>query len=140
MSRKQLITLFGAVIIIIAIVVGVVISHKDTGSREQSKNSSDNSSQQETQSSKAVATSSVNISNFAFSPATITVKKGTKVTWTNQDGVGHTVTSDTGSAVKFDSGLFAQGQTYSFTFDKVGNFTYHCTPHTYMHGTVVVTE
>src|SRR3954451_4443487 len=44
----------------------------------------------------AVSGTAVAITNFAFSPASLTVKAGTKVTWTNKDGDAHTVTS-TGS-------------------------------------------
>lgn len=89
-------------------------------------------------SDQAVSTNSVTISDFAFSPASITVKKGTTVTWTNQDSVAHTVTSDSGNML--DSPLFSEGETFSFTFNQTGTFTYHCTPHPQMKGTVVVTQ
>ena len=90
--------------------------------------------------SSSTATDSVTIQNFAFSPASITVKVGTKVTWTNKDGVSHSITADTASAYAPDGQLFGQNQTFSFTFSKAGTYTYHCTPHPYMHGTVVVTN
>lgn len=77
----------------------------------------------------------VKITNFAFSPKTITVKKGTTVTWTNDDSVSHTATSDDGS---FDTGMLAKGESGSVTFDKTGTFNYHCTPHPNMKGTIVV--
>jgi plastocyanin len=81
------------------------------------------------------------ISNFAFSPSTLKVKKGATVTWTNNDSAAHTVTSDDDSAVSgLDSELIAQGKTFSFTFDKVGVYSYHCTPHPSMTGTVEVVE
>jgi amicyanin len=79
------------------------------------------------------------ISDYSFSPATLTVKQGTKVTWTNKDNVGHTVTSDSGPD-SFDSGLLSNNQTFSFTFSKPGTYTYYCSVHPYMKGTVVVTE
>jgi plastocyanin len=79
----------------------------------------------------------VAIQGFAFSPATIKVKKGTTVTWTNKDAVKHTVTADSG---KWGSNLLANGETYSYKFDNVGSFSYHCTPHPSMKGTVEVTE
>ena len=75
------------------------------------------------------------IKNFAFGPKTLTVKKGTTVVWTNQDSVGHTATADDGS---FDTGLLAKGESGSVTFDKVGTFSYHCTPHPYMKATIIV--
>ena len=77
----------------------------------------------------------VEIENFAFTPATITVKVGTTVTWTNKDTVRHTVTSDKGL---FDSGLFGKGESFSFTFTEAGTYTYHCTPHPNMKGTIIV--
>lgn len=80
---------------------------------------------------------SVSIANFAFAPAPLTVKKGTKVTWTNQDSVGHTATGDSDGPA---SSLLNQGGSYSFTFDTVGTFPYHCSPHPFMKGTVTVTE
>jgi plastocyanin len=79
----------------------------------------------------------VDIANFAFSPATLTVKVGTTVTWTNQDSAAHTVTSDTGL---FDSGNMPQGKTFSYTFTTAGTYAYHCTYHAMMKATVVVTQ
>jgi plastocyanin len=81
--------------------------------------------------------SAVTIQNFAFNPATISVKVGTKVTWTNQDSAGHTVTFDTGSDT---SDTLAQGATYDHTFDAAGSFAYHCKIHPTMKGTVTVTQ
>ncbi len=78
---------------------------------------------------------SVTIANFAFSPATLTVKAGTTVTWTNKDSATHTVTSDTGA---FDSGNVANNATYSYTFGSAGTFAYYCGIHPAMKATVVV--
>lgn len=77
----------------------------------------------------------VTIQNFAFSPSTITVKVGDKVTWTNQDSVGHSATADDNS---FDTGLLAQGQSESVTFSKAGTYTYHCSVHPMMKATIIV--
>jgi plastocyanin len=77
----------------------------------------------------------VNISNYTFSPASLTVAKGTTVKWTNNDQVVHTVTDDNG---KFDSGNLPYGQSYSRTFSDTGTFHYHCSIHTYMKGTIIV--
>ncbi len=83
------------------------------------------------------SSTSVTISNFAFVPATLTVKVGTTVTWTNQDTVAHTVASDAGDWI---SSNLAQGQSYTHTFDTAGTFTYHCSIHPNMKGTIVVTQ
>lgn len=86
------------------------------------------------------ATNSVTIQNFAFSPASITVKKGTTVTWTNKDSTPHTVTQDEAGGPGMDSKGLAQGETYSATFNTTGTFKYHCAFHSNMTGTVTVTD
>lgn len=78
----------------------------------------------------------VAISNFAFSPSTVTVAAGDTVLWTNNDNVTHTVTSDTGS--ELGSSQLGQGQTYRHVFASAGTFAYHCTIHPSMHGSVTV--
>ncbi len=85
------------------------------------------------------ASNAVSIIGMAFSPKALTVTKGTTVTWTNNDTVSHTVVesdSKTGPASK----TLAPGGTYSFAFDTVDTFSYHCTIHSSMTGTVTVTE
>jgi plastocyanin len=79
----------------------------------------------------------VSIDNFAFVPATLTIRIGSTVTWTNHDEEPHTVAASDGS---FHSpGMGAQG-TYSHTFTSAGKFDYVCSIHPYMHATVVVTQ
>ena len=78
---------------------------------------------------------SVNIANFAFSPATITVSVGTTITWTNKDDVPHTATSDSGA---FNSGTLQQNKSFQFNFDTPGTFDYHCAIHPSMTARVVV--
>jgi plastocyanin len=73
--------------------------------------------------------------NLAFDPATVTIRAGESVTWTNQDSMNHTVVADQG---EFKSGELANGATFSFTFDKAGTYPYHCSIHPSMTGTVVV--
>lgn len=85
-----------------------------------------------------VETSSVTISNLTFNPSDISVKKGTKVTWTNNDSVAHTVEFDSTNVQ--DSGTLNNGDTYSLTFNKEGTFDYICGLHPQMRGTVIVTE
>jgi plastocyanin len=77
----------------------------------------------------------VSIVNMSFSPATLTVPVGTNVTWTNNDNMTHTVTSD---ASGFDSGDITMGSKYSRVFSVAGTYTYHCTIHPAMKGTIVV--
>lgn len=79
---------------------------------------------------------SVAVVDFSFNPATLTLPKGTTVTWTNTGSTTHTVTADDGS---FDSGNLPAGQTFSRTFSTAGTFAYHCTIHASMKGTITVT-
>lgn len=85
-----------------------------------------------------VTGNAVAIKNFAFSPATLKVKVGTTVTWTNQDTDAHTVTS-AGSGGPLHSATLATHATYSYTFTKPGTYAYLCTIHPFMTGTVEVT-
>jgi plastocyanin len=81
---------------------------------------------------------SVDIVNLAYHPAQLTVQVGDTVTWTNNDAVGHTATSDPGAPAAFDSSTIAPSGTFQFTFDVAGTYAYHCAIHASMHGTVVV--
>jgi plastocyanin len=80
------------------------------------------------------------IKNFAFDPSTLTVKSGTVVKWTNQDGASHAIVSDTGSPAAFSSDSLSTGASYSYTFTQPGTYTYHCSIHPSMKGTIIVTS
>jgi plastocyanin len=86
-------------------------------------------------------TRSVVAQNYAFAPQDVVVVTNTTVTWTNTDAVAHTVTWDDRSV---DSGLIEPGQTFEYTFDTPGTYSYFCIPHgspgTGMHGSVTVTS
>jgi plastocyanin len=75
------------------------------------------------------------IKGFAFDPATITVAKGTTVTWMNMDSASHTVVA-TGNA--FSSDTLKNGQSYAYTFNETGTFEYKCSIHPNMSGKVIV--
>ena len=83
----------------------------------------------------SVGVSEVRIDDFAFAPS-IVIDVGTTVTWTNYDGVDHTVTSDDGE--ELDSEHLGEDGTYRHTFDTPGEYNYHCKPHSNMHGLVTV--
>ncbi len=76
----------------------------------------------------------VEISGYAFSPATLNVEVGDTVTWTNLDPVQHSVVSDSELA----SPLLSRGESYSHTFARAGTYEYHCGPHPDMTGKIVV--
>ena len=83
----------------------------------------------------AAADGGVTIADFAFDPGDLTVSAGDTVTWTNDDGTEHTVTSDDDA---FDSGDISGGDTFEQTFDEAGEFAYHCSIHSQMSGTITV--
>jgi plastocyanin len=80
-------------------------------------------------------TASATVEDFSFQPARLEVRPGTTVVWTNRGQVIHTVTAEDGS---FDSGEIDSGAKGSITFSRPGTYPYHCTPHPFMKGVVVV--
>jgi plastocyanin len=76
----------------------------------------------------------------AFDPSPVKVKAGGTVTWTNNDSMPHTATSgkDAKPDGTFDSKTLAQGKSFSFKFEKAGEFPYYCQIHPTMVGTVSV--
>lgn len=82
----------------------------------------------------------ISIADYAFDPDGITVKAGTKVTWTNTDSFPHTATSDDGAPAAFDVDQLGTDDSGEFTFKEAGSYGYHCNIHDYMKGTVDVVE
>ena len=81
------------------------------------------------------ATSTVEITKFAFAPRETTIAPGTKIVWTNHDGAPHTVTSND---KRFASKGLDTDDKYEYTFSSEGDFTYYCTLHPMMTGVVHV--
>jgi plastocyanin len=92
-------------------------------------------------SSRPGADSTVLIQTFGFRPKELAVPVGTRVVWTNDDEVEHTVTAvtDSGTPPPFNGVLQGKGKTFSFTFDRPGTFIYQCARHTFMRGEIRVT-
>jgi plastocyanin len=84
----------------------------------------------------ASSPTSITIADFTFTPQTLTVPRGTTVTWTNNDGVGHSLVAGDQT---FSSETLDGGATFSYTFDAPGEYTYVCGLHPSMTGTIVVT-
>jgi LPXTG-motif cell wall-anchored protein len=83
----------------------------------------------------AAGDTTVTIADFQFTPATITIHVGDTVTWINHGPSAHTATADNGS---FNTGVLQKGHSASHTFTTAGTFSYICSIHPFMHGTVVV--
>jgi plastocyanin len=77
------------------------------------------------------------IDNFAFSPRTLTVAPGARVTWVNRDDVPHTATSSARPRA-FDSGALDTDDAFSFVFTAPGTYDYFCALHPHMTGKVIV--
>ena len=77
----------------------------------------------------------VAIKGFKFSPATLTIKVGDSVVFTNEDGAPHTATADNGA---FDTGRLGKGESKSVKFTEAGNFTYFCGVHPAMKAEIIV--
>jgi amicyanin len=125
--------------VIIVVVIGGLLILNTTN---KTKTADDSKARQTDQPAAGeTGASAVILQDLAFSPTSVTVKKGTTVTWTNHDSVKHDVESDTDSpAGGLDSPLLAKGEQFSFTFDTAGTYKYHCNPHPFMKATVTVTE
>ncbi len=83
------------------------------------------------------SSAAVVIQNFAFNPKEITVKAGQTISFTNKDLAGHSLTSDDGTS--FDTGVKGQNQSGAFTAPTTpGTYTFHCTPHPGITGTLIV--
>ena len=83
------------------------------------------------------AATDIGIVNFEFSPATLTVKVGTTVVWTNKDAIGHTVNFNSGG---IDSNVLNHNDQFTYTFTTPGTYDYICSIHPFMHGSVTVTN
>ena len=89
----------------------------------------------------AQSSARVAMRNIAFEPADITVKKGGKVTWTNEESAEHDVTKTGGPGPRFTSGRpggMSKGDRFTHVFTMPGKFSYVCTVHPNMKGTVTV--
>ncbi len=80
-------------------------------------------------------------SGSCFLPGEVTIGVGESVTWHNDSGVIHTVTSgifEEGSDGVFDSSIVMAGDTFTHTFTETGQYEYFCSIHPWMTGTVIV--
>lgn len=129
-----------AIAVVVVIIIGGVLASGGTKKTETTKASDSSSKSSSSDTAGAVATNAVKIENYMFSPMVATVKVGDSVTWTNMDAVHHNVVADMAASDAPNGPLIGKGETYSFKFTKAGTYTFHCEPHPYMHGTVVVTN
>lgn len=132
---KKSVIIIIAVIVIIGAGIAIAVSQL-SNNNSNSGGSSETKAQNEDLTAQTEV--SMDIKSFAFAKGDITIKKGTKVTWTNQDTVAHNAYGDNSSGPQ--GKLLNKGESYSFTFDTVGKFDYLCQPHPYMKGLVNVVQ
>ncbi len=77
----------------------------------------------------------VKIDNFSFTPQTLTIPQGTKVTWVNADDIPHTVVADDKT---FKSKVLDTDEAFAFTFDQPGTYSYFCSIHPKMTAKIIV--
>jgi plastocyanin len=140
MKKSSIIAIITVTILVIAgIVIWIVVSNNKPSGQSSAAPSTgqftDETTKQEVQ---------IDIVDMSYSPAQITVKKGTKVTWINKDTVGHNVVAadpnNTGG-LPTSAPVFGRGGSVSQVFNEVGTFEYLCTPHKqFMRGSVKVVE
>jgi plastocyanin len=119
MTRKEVSTL-------VAVAVGAAVLLAACGGSGQSSGSGQ---------SAGGGARAVSIKDFAYAPPSMTVGKGTSVVFMNEDTTEHTATADGGA---FDTGSIGKGQTKTVTLQETGTFSYVCTFHPFMHGTITV--
>jgi plastocyanin len=125
-------------VLAVSLVLSVALAACGSSASSSSTTSASHSAASTSAAAAAPAThaTSVAISNYAFHPATITVAKGAKITFTNHDQTAHTATS-TQTGV-FDTGTVKPGASRTVTFSKPGTYTYYCQFHAFMKATVTV--
>lgn len=141
MKNKTVTTI---VVIVLALIGIGVIASKNNSKKDNTSHDKmvqDEGSKPSKKSSTEVQeTSKITYKGFDVVEKHIKVKKGTTVTWTNEDSAKHDVTPDKETDEFKASDLFGIGETRSVTFNTVGTYAYHCSPHPYMKGTVEVIE
>ncbi|HEY0457392.1 MAG TPA: Ig-like domain-containing protein, partial [Verrucomicrobiae bacterium] len=94
-----------------------------------------------TPNASAATTHDVQIINYSFSPANVTIDQGDSVRWTQSDSfTAHTTTSGNAGTADgiWDSGFLGTGDVFVFTFHNAGSYPYYCAYHTFMNAAVAV--
>jgi plastocyanin len=141
--------------VVCAIVLGLaLVGCSSTGGGNGNGNGNDNGNSNGNDNGNAnsndngtAGTVDVSIRNFAFDPSAVTVHLGDTVRWTNNETspMAHTATSgnpgDADAGAVFDSGTLDPSESFSWTADQTGTFTYYCIFHpTIMRGATVTVE
>ena len=149
----SIVTMVLASIIIGGAIIAIQVLENDTNIRNEIRQwlaggGSEQDSQERTSSSSSssltiseegkVVSIVENSGSNSYNPNPIEIKVGDTVTWINNDSSPHTVTSSSSKDINFDSDVLRRDETFSFTFDRKGEYPYFCTLHPSMVGTIVV--
>ena len=86
----------------------------------------------------SVSDNTISIASMAFNPPSMTIKKGSIVRWVNNDAAAHTVIFTKQSGLACGTGIMSSAQSCSVKIDEPGTYTYTCSIHPSMHGTIIV--
>ena len=126
-----------AVVVIVAIVAALVFIKPSEDDNMANMSMAGNQNSSETMSEP----NTVTMKNIEFTVKKLTIKKGTTVTWRNDDSAQHDVIFDDSEMSKANSdGLLSKGEKHEYTFTETGTFPYHCTPHPFMKAEIEVVE
>lgn len=132
--------------IVIALAGGIALAmnssdSKNTTDTTKNMDSHQNGDNPDKSSTKPAEPNTISIDNLEYTVEKLTVKKGTAVTWRNDDTAQHDVIFDDSTMSEANSpNLLKKGETHQYTFNQVGTFSYHCTPHAFMKAQIEVTE
>lgn len=118
-------------LIAIVLLGGIFMLSNRTGS-DMNDTMNMSGSSNDMNSMEPVPENTILIQDFEFTKKKLTIERGTTITWVNRDEAKHDVSPTGGPADFMGSELLAQGETYEFTFDTPGTYTYNCSPHPYM--------
>ena len=104
-------------------------AHRLRGRRRQRQDTTAAEEPAATQQEAIPAVVKVAVGDNFYKPKDLTIKRGQSISWRNEGAVAHTVTSDTDSAVKFDSGTLNPRGVYALKPTTPGKITYYCTIH-----------
>ena len=102
------------------------------GGDDNTSGSTQTATQQEkttTQAEAVPAVVTVSIGDNFYKPKDVTIQVGQSIKWKNNGAVAHTVTSDTDSSVKFESGTLQPRGVYALKPGSRGKLTYFCSIH-----------
>lgn len=129
-----------ALLVIIATFIGIGVFAMSSSDDKKAMDMRTMSSNQIDNVTDASKPNTVTMKDIEYTVKKLTVKKGSTVTWRNDDTAKHDVVFNDTTAISMtnSTGLLDMGETREYTFTKTGTFSYHCTPHPFMQAEIEV--